>query len=266
MKYTFILEKITDSNDIETAVYQDEKILLNKPFLNENSKNGKLFCVYAKNKKNDVVKVSFGDKEIIDKLENSTFELTKDCNHVTDKSTPGYWQCKLSHCNKNKIIDSNFKYNHQVFFDAKKKTIRSVRDGVQHYLGIELGIAPYNKVFTVYRSPEEITAINNDLVDLPIIDDHIDVDITPQGEQIIGKINTSEIIEFDDNSTDTSLYIENNITAVEKLISLKKKGKVEFSLGYTANMREHDLYDFEQYNIEPKHLALVDSARGGSIY
>lgn len=46
---------------------------------------------------------------------------------------------------------------------------------------------------------------------------------------------------------------------------LVASGKKELSLGYLSEVVEHDIYDFEQKNIMPTHLAIVDAARGGSV-
>ena len=156
-------------------------------------------------------------------------------------------------------------FKHRVFFDASTKRIRSVRDGVQEYLGIELGIEPHNKIFSVYRSPEAISGIAGMMDSLPIINDHIDPEVTPTKEQTIGILKATDIVEFNDDGTFSTLYLENEAAVNSDVLSLKDSGKKEFSLGYLGKLREHDTYDFEQYDLKPTHLALVDSARGGSV-
>ena len=42
-------------------------------------------------------------------------------------------------------------------------------------------------------------------------------------------------------------------------------GKNQLSLGYFAETKDHDLYDFEQVNIVPHHLAIVEKGRCGTV-
>ena len=224
----------------ETAEYKGETVKLDSPFVNDKFD----YSVYAKNQNDDVVLVRFtGAPTSIESK---------------DKSTPSYWNGLLSGA---KFQD----FKHTAFFDMSTKTIRSVRDGVQEYLGVELGIEPSNKIFTLYRSPETITAITGMMDSLPIINDHIDPSVTPTKKQTIGLLESPDVVEFEDEATFSTLYLESKASLSNDMIKLKDGGKKEFSLGYLGKMREHDVYDFEQYDINPTHLALVDSARGGSV-
>lgn len=218
----------------------DKGVELNQPFLNDSDG----FSVHAKNQKGDTVLVKFTGSPVTISSK--------------DKSTPSYWNEKLSGC---KFTD----FKHQVFFDMTTKKIRSVRDGVQEYYGVEIGEEPADKVFTIYRSPEAITAIAGVMDSLPIINDHIDPELTPTKAQTIGSLISTDIVEFNDEATSSTLYLENNTAISDKVLKLKDEGKKEFSLGYLGKLKEHDEYDFEQYDLKPTHLALVDSARGGSV-
>lgn len=72
--------------------------------LNEPKRGGsKKFYVFTKNEKGNVIKVEFGAKEggqnlrvkINDKQARKNFASRHDCKNKTDKTTPGYWSCRL---------------------------------------------------------------------------------------------------------------------------------------------------------------------------
>lgn len=226
------------------STYKDKEVLLNS--ISETPDSKSKYQVYSTNAHGDVVSVRFnGEPATVDS---------------SDTATPAYWNKYLSGTKKHS-------FKHKPFFDMATKTIRSVRDGVQEYYGIELGMEPHNKIFTVYRSPETIAEVASRLDGLPITNDHVDADSVSDVsiKDIIGTITSTEIIELDDADTSSSLCLENPIALDDKGISLKGAGKKEFSLGYNGRLKPHDVYDFEQYDFEPTHLALVDSARGGSV-
>lgn len=248
----------------EDVEYKGKSVTLNKPFRTPNEK--KKFAVYAKNSKGDVVIVRFGDPNMEIKRDDpqarKNYRARHKCDMQKDRSTPAYWSCKMwSGENVKDITDCAF--NLKAIYDATTKKLTSVRDGVQEYLGVELGIEPASKVFTVYRSPETISAIVGCMDGLPIINEHMDVDKVPTDKQTIGKIADTEVFEYTDGDTDSTLVLRNKANVGAEMLRLADSGKREFSLGYKAKVREHEKYDFEQYDIVPKHLALVDSARGG---
>ncbi|AGH07353.1 hypothetical protein VPGG_00036 [Vibrio phage VBM1] len=215
---------------------------LNLPFLNSSGD----FSVLTKNQDGETVTVRFSG--------NPT-SIPSD-----DKSTPNYWNGLIAG-------SKDISLKHSVFFDMSTHKIRSVRDGVQEYYGVELGIEPYEKVFTVYRSPETISAVAGKLNGLPITNDHVSADSVKdvKPSDTIGVLATTEIIELDDPDTNSTLGTENEAALDERAIALYNAGKKQFSLGYNGRLKPHDVYDFEQYEFEPTHLALVDSARGGSV-
>ena len=143
------------------------------------------------------------------------------------------------------------------------KTVISVRDGVQEYAGIELGLEPFEKTFTVYRSAETISAIKDTMLGLPITDGHIDLtDIPPH--KVIGIVDSSDIVENNDELASSSIAIKNGIKLADNMLNLLN-GKNQLSLGYFAETENSDLYDFEQVNIVPHHLAIVESGRCGDV-
>jgi hypothetical protein len=234
---------LLESSNKQQDTYKGAPVVLDSP---EKLDGDEMYTVYSRNSKDEVVKVRFSGSP--------TPVQSK------DKSTPAYWNEKLAGI---KFRD----FKHRVFFDMSTKTIRSVRDGVQEYLGVELGIEPYDKAFTVYRSPETISALASDMDGLPIIDDHIDPSSPPAKELIIGHLSDTCLVEELVGEYDSTLVTENKANISNEMLKLRDGGKKEFSLGYTGKMREHDVYDFEQYDlsISTGHLALVDAARGGSM-
>lgn len=91
---------IDESEVISEAEYQGKKVELNKP------KRGgsKKFYVYTRNPKTGkVVKVSFGAKsgggklsvKFKDPKRRKAFADRHNCSGKTDKTSPGYWSCRL---------------------------------------------------------------------------------------------------------------------------------------------------------------------------
>jgi hypothetical protein len=82
--------------DLEEAEYRGKNVPLNKP------KRGgsKKFYVYTKNKKGNVVKVSFGgttglNVKIDEPGARSSFAARHQCATKKDKTKPGYWACNI---------------------------------------------------------------------------------------------------------------------------------------------------------------------------
>jgi len=147
-----------------------------------------------------------------------------------------------------------------VFFKDKMKNRKavSVRDGYQEYLGVEIGLEPKNKIFKIYRSRKTIEEVSNRLNDIPVTNGHIELKDNIDNSLIIGKVSNSKLIDDKDENTDTTVSIENTITFNDKVIEYD-----ELSLGYFAELKKHDIYDFEQVDIVPHHLAVVEAGRCG---
>lgn len=82
--------------DIDEAEYHGKNVPLNKP------KRGgsKKFYVYTKNKKGNVVKVSFGgttglNVKIDEPGARASFAARHQCDKKKDKTKPGYWACNI---------------------------------------------------------------------------------------------------------------------------------------------------------------------------
>jgi hypothetical protein len=142
------------------------------------------------------------------------------------------------------------------------KTLISCRDGIQEYLGSEIGLDD-NIVYKVFRSADTIK--NFDLVGVPITNDHVDPD---EPYMSLGSVIGSEIINAKDESIKKTIEVKNQVKVCKDLLKVINDGKNELSLGYEAKItdvrdnKELD-YDFTQSDIIPNHLAVVDKGRCG---
>lgn len=141
----------------------------------------------------------------------------------------------------------------------------SIRDGIMEYYGHEIGHEPANKIFKVYRSPEEVNRIASMIVDIPITDGHID----PTGEVaknlIHGKVNSFEVIDSEENDIKSTIAVQHNVDLSENMLKYIQDQKPESSLGYTGRLIPHSEFDFEQVGLNPHHLAVVNNGRCGKI-
>jgi len=155
-------------------------------------------------------------------------------------------------------------FTDSMIWNATEKTAVSVRDGVIEYYGFEIGEQPADQVFTVYRSPATIAQTASSMVGIPLIDNHIDPDIDPDETAVGGRVASSEVIDHFDDVNNSKLAVRNGVTIKDNFITILDSGKRELSLGYKARLVPHDTYDFEQRDIQPKHLAVVDAGRCGN--
>ena len=146
--------------------------------------------------------------------------------------------------------------------NAEKRTVISIRDGIQEYLGAELGIEPFDKVFKIYRSPETIKELKDKLKDIPLIENHIEPEGTIDDDLKRGKIIDSEIVENIDNESDSTIAIKNEISLFKDKLEFEYE---QLSLGYKATTLPSAKYDFEQFNILPHHLGIVEAGRCGDV-
>lgn len=150
-------------------------------------------------------------------------------------------------------------------WNGTEKTAVSVRDGVIEYSGAELGMEPADQIFTVYRSPATIAKAAAAIVGMPLIEGHIDPDIDPEPNTVGGKVTSSEVIDHFAADTNSNLAVKNTIEISDAFTDVLNSGKRELSLGYKGRLVEHDVYDFEQRDIIPKHLAVVPAGRCGAV-
>ena len=157
----------------------------------------------------------------------------------------------------------NKMFTDSLTFDPKSKTAISVRDGVQEYLGVEIGYEPADKVFRIYRSPATIANCVNMLDNLPITTMHVSLE--SPATDVCGSINSSVLIDHFDENTDSTIAVKNQVSADPALIATIESGKKELSLGYKGKLIPHGKYDLEQVNLIPHHLAVVDRGRCGDV-
>lgn len=148
-----------------------------------------------------------------------------------------------------------------VAWDGIEKTAISVRDGVLEYLGAELGMEPPDRTFTVFRSPATIANVASAMKAIPLTDEHVDVGSSVVSP--IGSVVTAEMVDMIDEATSSKLAIRNRVKVGDVFLDELAKGKRELSLGYAARLIPHSVFDFEQRDIEPHHLAVVDAGRCG---
>lgn len=98
--YGFSQEEINENitNKLLEAEYQGKKVQLGKP--TRDTGGSKKFKVYVKNPKTgNIKKVSFGDRELSIKRDDPerrrSFRARHKCDQKKDKTTAGYWSCKL---------------------------------------------------------------------------------------------------------------------------------------------------------------------------
>lgn len=147
-------------------------------------------------------------------------------------------------------------------YSESEKTVISVRDGLLEYLGVELGLEPPEKTFTVYRSPATIANAAQKMMGIPLTNEHVDIDAVVADKK--GCVDEATMIDMFDDDTETKLAIKNRIKIDDEVKDIIKD-KRELSLGYLADLIPHSIYDFEQTNIRPHHLAIVANGRCGEL-
>lgn len=161
------------------------------------------------------------------------------------------------------VIHGHFK--DKMTYDQKAKTGISVRDGFLEYAGHEIGKEPSEKIFKVFRSPATIANVAGLMKDIPLTDEHVELDEEVTNPR--GRVSSATMIDFNDESTHSKLAIKNTIDVDDEASDILNSGKRELSLGYKGVLVEYDgdEYDFEQKDIAPHHLAIVDQGRCGSM-
>ena len=147
-------------------------------------------------------------------------------------------------------------------YDGSLRTAVSVRDGVLEYLGSEIGQEPPDKIFTVYRSPATIASLVSQMPGIPVIGEHIEPGTEPA--DIPSRVESASFIDAFDESTNSTLAIQNKLFLDDAMLAEIQGGKNQLSLGYEGRLIPHDKWDFEQRDLVPTHLATVDSGRCGS--
>lgn len=113
-----------------TGIYEDKEVLLDYPYIDKISEvneekdvelnspkrgGSKKFYVYVKNDKGNIVKVEFGDTsglkaKINDPEARKSFVARHQCDQKNDKTTPGYWSCRLPWFSKQLGLEGGGKF------------------------------------------------------------------------------------------------------------------------------------------------------------
>jgi len=154
------------------------------------------------------------------------------------------------------------KFKDIAIYTPSEKTAISVRDGVIEYLGSELNVEPFDSIFTVYRSPATIANAAMKMLSIPLTYEHVSLEEpAPDTGSIVER---AEMVDFIDEETNTKIAIKNKLILRKEDEALLIERK-ELSLGYFADLVKHKIYDYEQVNIIPHHLAAVKSGRCGAL-
>lgn len=100
---------LMESDIGQFGIYEGQEVPLDHPLVEEEKavelnspKRGgaKKFYVYVKNEKGNIIKVQFGDTsglsaKINDPEARKSFAARHNCDQKKDKTTPGYWSCRL---------------------------------------------------------------------------------------------------------------------------------------------------------------------------
>ena len=147
-------------------------------------------------------------------------------------------------------------------YSDTERTAVSIRDGVLEYLGVEIGLEPPDKIYTVYRSPATIANAAYAMAGIPLTGDHVSLDGPAPSDG--GRVESSIVIDQVDEATHSRLAVRNKL-AVSDALQIMLKDKRQLSLGYAADLVPHSKWDYEQVNIIPHHLAAVSDGRCGPL-
>lgn len=105
----FLVEESEEEIQLNEAEYRGRKVKLGSPFRTPGGP--KKFAVYVKNKKGNVVKVTFGDPNLRVRNNNpaarKSFRARHKCDQKKDRTTAGYWSCNVSRYRKQLGIKSS---------------------------------------------------------------------------------------------------------------------------------------------------------------
>lgn len=175
------------------------------------------------------------------------------------KSEKSAWAICTSQFQDQKGIN----FSDSVSFDCKTKKGISLRDGIQEYYGHELGFEPLDAIFTVYRSPATVAKCSQRMNGLPLTKGHVSTN-EPVSVSY-GNITETDLIDNFESNYNSTIAVQNLIDVNPNIeFNIENGGERELSLGYKGDLVLHDVYDFEQINLIPHHLAVVTAGRCGA--
>ena len=129
--------------------------------------------------------------------------------------------------------------------------------------GEELGLDP-DKIYMLYRDPEELAKGAETFNNIPVLDRHIPVHVTdPQQEYVIGSTGTDA--KFDSPYLMNSMVIWTN-KAIDNINS-KKQQEISCAYRYEPDMTSGNIngehFDGIMRNIRGNHVAIVTEGRAG---
>lgn len=129
--------------------------------------------------------------------------------------------------------------------------------------GDELGLDP-DKIYMLYRDPEELKKGAATFNNIPVLDRHIPVHVTePQQKYVIGSTGTDAV--FDEPYLMNSMVIWTS-KAIDDINS-KKQQEISCAYRYEPDMTSGDVngehYDGIMRNIRGNHVAIVTEGRAG---
>lgn len=142
------------------------------------------------------------------------------------------------------------------------------RTGVQEYRARELGLDGGDKIIRLNRPHEEVFAVDTlaSFVSKPISDNHPPDGVNAETWKVhaVGDVGP---LRPDGKFMLSEPFTVRDITAIRRV----QDGKVQLSCGYDFDLdmtpgtnADGEKYDGTQRNIRGNHVAIVDSARGGS--
>lgn len=143
------------------------------------------------------------------------------------------------------------------------KNVPIARTGWYEYTGEELGLNDRDKIYKVYRSPEEvfkpaaIASFNGKVV----TNEHPSEWVTPDNAKIYMK-GTSQNIRQSKGEPD--LLLADLIIYDADLIKAIQEGKREVSCGYDCNYVDNGDGTYSQTDICGNHIAVVEAGRAGN--
>jgi len=118
------INALSEGEYISEAEYKGKKVKLNKPSRGDVKK----YKVYVKNDKGNVVKVNFGDKNMEIKRDDperrKSFRARHKCDQKKDKTSAGYWSCKMwSSRSVSNILGEDLENGKKMYNFVSKKDI-----------------------------------------------------------------------------------------------------------------------------------------------